>query len=470
MFLIAGYLIYGRIVEKNFGPGTQTSPAFRLQDNVDFAPLPTWKVFLIQLLNIAGTGPIFGALSGALFGPVVYIWIVFGCIFAGAVHDYMSGLLSMRQDGASIPDIDGKFLGMNMTYVIRILSIFLLIMCGVVFTTGPADLLALLTPEKLNSEFWLLMITIYYFFATLFPIDKFIGKLYPVFGILMLIMAVGVSFSLLFSGDFEMPELWNSFSNQHPSGTHVWPFMCITVACGAISGFHSTQTPIMARCLKYEKDGRKVFYGAMIAEGILAMIWAAAGVSVYESGQELLAAGGGCSAVVYAICKSTMGKIGAILGLIGVIVCPISSGDTAFRSARLIVSEWARLPQTKITLRLLVSGSLLFAGTIISHLDYSIVWRYFSWSNQILAMISLWAFSIYLKQEEKNYLITLLPAIFMASITTTYFFVAPECLGAVFGLLHVPQNIYYPAGVALGLTAALVMIFMYMKKVNKTAL
>jgi len=387
--LVAGFFLYGRFTEKVFGIKDRKTPAYTLQDDVDFMPLPTWKVFLIQLLNIAGTGPIFGALSGALFGPIVYLLIIFGCILCGAVHDYMSGMLSIRQGGASIPEIDGRFLGINMTYVIRIFSVFLLIMCGVVFITGPADLLALLTPEKLNSEFWLTMITIYYFFATLFPIDKLIGKLYPVFGILMLIMALGVTFSLLFSGKFEMPELWNNFRNLHASGTPAWPFMCITVACGAISGFHSTQTPIMARCLKDEKDGRKVFYGAMIAEGILAMIWAAAGVSVYESSQELLAAGGGCSTVVYQICESTMGKVGIVFGLIGVIVCPISSGDTAFRSARLILSDWFGLNQKKLLPRLLISGSLLFVGSIVSHLDYSIVWRYFSCSNQTLAMISL---------------------------------------------------------------------------------
>ena len=301
-FLLVGFLVYGKYVNKMFGPDDRETPAIAINDGVDYIPMPTWKVFLIQLLNIAGTGPIFGALSGALFGPIVYLWIIFGNIFAGAVHDYMCGMLSMRNRGASISELTGKYLGNGMKNVMRVFSVVLLVMCGVVFTTGPAGLLAILTPDTLDATFWLWVVMIYYFIATFVPIDKVIGRLYPLFGICLIVMAVGVAGSMMFSGKFEMPELWLNFENQHASGTPVWPFMFITVACGAISGFHATQSPMMARCCKSEREGQKVFYGAMVAEGVIAMVWAAAGVTCYESSQALLEAGGGVSSVVYAVC------------------------------------------------------------------------------------------------------------------------------------------------------------------------
>lgn len=433
--LILGYIFYGRYVDKVFGSDARPTPAITINDGVDFVPMPTWKVFLIQLLNIAGTGPIFGALSGAVFGPIVYLWIVFGCIFAGGVHDYMCGMLSARNKGASIAEITGLFLGNKMKYVMRVFSVILLVMCGVVFTTGPAELLDLLSPGYSGRDNWLWILIGYYFVATFVPIDKVIGRLYPVFGICLIIMACGTGGSLLFSGNFDMPEVWNNFSNFHPEGKWVFPFMFITVACGAISGFHSTQSPMMSRCIKDERLGRKVFYGAMISEGVIALIWAAAGVSCYDSTQELLAAGGGCSAVVYNICQTTMGKVGGLLALIGVIICPISSGDTAFRSARITLAEWFKIDQSKIRNRLILTIPLLGAGAAICYMDYSVVWRYFSWSNQTLATIGLWAMTVYLKREKKNFLITLIPAIFMSAVTLTYFLVAPECLGAIWSRL-----------------------------------
>ena len=462
--LILGFVFYGKFVDKAFGPDERKTPAYEVNDGVDFVPMPTWKVFLIQLLNIAGTGPILGALGGALFGPVAYLWIVFGCIFAGAVHDYMCGMLSMRHNGASISELTGKYLGNTMKTVMRIFSVILLVMCGVVFTKGPAGLLAMLTPESLDTTFWMWVVIVYYFVATFVPIDKVIGKLYPVFGICLLIMAFGVGGSMLFSGKFVMPELWNNFGNMHPNGQPIWSFMFIAIACGAISGFHATQSPMMARCCKSEKHGHLVFYGAMIAEGIIALVWCAAGVTCYESSQALLAAGGGVPAVVYNICQTTMGKIGAVLALLGVIVCPVSSGDTAYRSARLTLADWFKFDQKPLKNRLVLTLVLLGVGVAVCHVDYSMVWRYFSWSNQTLAMIALWAASVYMYQNKKNYLITAVPATFMSAVSVTYFFAAPECLGLLWNPLGVPMSTYYPIAVVAGIVAAGGFLFLFLKK------
>lgn len=466
--LLLGYFTYSKVIERNFSPDDRETPAVKINDKVDYIVMPTWKVFLIQLLNIAGTGPIFGAISGALFGPVVYIWIVLGCIFAGAVHDYYGGMLSMRHDGTSVSELTGVYLGNAMKQVMRVFSVILLVMCGVVFTTGPAGLLDILTPSFMNHQFWLIVIIIYYFVATFVPIDKVIGKFYPLFGACLIAMALGVSGSMLFSGKFVMPEVWNHFTNMHAKGISIWPFMCITVACGAISGFHATQSPMMARCCKDEYVGRKVFYGAMIAEGIIALVWAAAGVTCFDSSQALLEAGGGCSEVVYTICQSTMGKLGGALALIGVIVCPISSGDTAYRSARLTIADSLKLDQAKIKNRILITLPLLAIGCLIVYkIDYSVIWRYFSWSNQTLAMIVLWVVSVYLADNKKKYIYTLLPAMFMTAVTVTYFIVAPECLGLLWNKINMSYDIYYPAGVILGIITAIVFCLIFMRKRNK---
>ncbi len=464
VFLLVGFLTYGKFVNKIFGPDDRDTPAIAINDGVDYIPMPTWKVFLIQLLNIAGTGPIFGALSGALFGPIVYLWIIFGNIFAGAVHDYMCGMLSMRNNGASISELTGKYLGNGMKNVMRVFSVVLLVMCGVVFTTGPAGLLAILTPDTLDATFWLWVVMIYYFVATFVPIDKVIGRLYPLFGICLIVMAVGVAGSMMFSGKFEMPELWLNFENQHASGTPVWPFMFITVACGAISGFHATQSPMMARCCKSEREGHKIFYGAMVAEGVIAMVWAAAGVSCYESSQALLEAGGGVSSVVYEVCTSTMGKVGGVLALLGVVVCPISSGDTAYRSARLTLADWFKIDQKDWKKRLALTAPLLVVGAIICQIDYSIVWRYFSWSNQTLAMIALWAAATYLWQSKKNYKICAIPATFMSAVSATYFLAAPECMGLLWTPMNVPMSTYYPIAVVGGIVVAILFLSIFLKK------
>ncbi len=435
--LIAGYFFYGKVVENTFGPDDRETPAVRINDGVDYVVLPQWKLFMIQLLNIAGLGPIFGALSGALWGPIVFLWITFGTIFAGGVHDYFSGMLSERNDGVSISEISGIYLGKTMKNVMRVFSVVLLVMVGTVFAVGPAGLLQLLcsnAPGILSSKmFWLILILVYYFIATFLSIDKLIGKIYPVFGICLIVMAVGVGLGIFTKG-YEIPEIWSHFYNMHPQGTPIWSFMFITVACGAISGFHATQSPLMARCLKSEKQGHFVFYGAMVSEGIIALIWAAAGCALY-TGEELLALGGGGSTAVYDVCKKTMGGVGIALAMLGVIACPITSGDTAFRSARLVLADWFHIDQKVWKNRLILCipvlgiGAFLGIGNALGKIDYTIIWRYFSWTNQTLAMIVLWCASMFLFYEKKNYWITAVPATFMTAVSITYFMLGNECLG-----------------------------------------
>lgn len=464
--LIIGYFTYGKVVDKTFGPDDRETPAVRINDGIDYVVMPQWKLFLVQLLNIAGLGPIFGALTGALWGPVVFLWITFGTIFAGGVHDYFSGMLSERNEGASVSEICGIYLGPIMKNVMRVFAVVLLIMVGTVFAVGPAGLIQLLFTNAgitnfLSSKlFWLVLILIYYFIATFLSIDKIIGKVYPIFGICLIIMAIGVGFGVIVNPDYVIPEIWNNFHNVHPSGTPIWAFMFITVACGAISGFHATQSPLMARCLKSERQGHMVFYGAMVTEGIIALIWAAAGCSIYE-GAKLLEMGGGCPATVYDICSKTMGSVGLVLAMLGVIACPITSGDTAFRSARLTLADWMRIDQKSYKNRLMLCipvlgiGAVLGIGNALGKIDYNVIWRYFSWTNQTLAMIVLWAASMFLYHEKKNFWITAVPATFMSAVSMTYFFSAPECL-------HLSTAIAYPVGIVLA--ALFLGIFMYSTK------
>lgn len=457
--LVGGYFVYGKVVESVFGPDGRETPAVRLEDGIDYVVLPLWKLILIQLLNIAGLGPIFGALQGALWGPVVFLWITFGTIFAGGVHDYFSGMLSIRNDGASISEITGVYLGKKMQNVMRVFSVVLLVMVGTVFAVGPAGLIVELftnggaqTAILLNPKFWTAVVLLYYFVATFVPIDKVIGKIYPIFGACLIIMAVGVCFGILTGKGNAIPEIWNHAGNMHPAGTPIWSFMFITVACGAISGFHSTQSPLMARCMKSEHQGRQVFYGAMVGEGIIALIWAAAGCSLYQATGGLQtglaeALGNGQSAAIYDVCARTMGGVGVALAMLGVIACPITSGDTAFRSARLVLADWFKIEQKSYRKRLYLCVPLFVVGAVVSQLDYSIVWRYFSWTNQTLAMIVLWTASMYLYREHKQFWITAVPATFMSAVSATYFLMAPECLGA-FGI---GATVAYPVGIVVAL-------------------
>ena len=463
VILILGYFLYGKVVENTFGPDDRETPAVRINDGVDYVVLPQWKLFMIQLLNIAGLGPIFGALSGALWGPMVFLWITFGTIFAGGVHDYFSGMLSARNDGVSISEISGIYLGGAMKNVMRVFSVVLLVMVGTVFAVGPAGLLQLLCKNNgaagllSNKMFWLILILVYYFIATFLSIDKIIGKIYPVFGICLIIMAVGVGLGIFTKG-YQIPEIWNNLSNIHPQGTPIWSFMFITVACGAISGFHATQSPLMARCLKSEKQGHMVFYGAMISEGIIALIWAAAGCSIY-TGKELLELGAGGPTAVYDICSKTMGGLGIALAMLGVIACPISSGDTAFRSARLTVADALKLDQKSYKNRLILTIPLLALGVLVSQLDYTSIWNYFASTNQILAAIVLWTAAMYLAHEGKNAYICALPAAFMTAVTVSFVFNSKLYLGGI--------PFFPPISKILGIGIAVVLLVLFILKAPK---
>lgn len=420
--------MYGKLVERVFRPDDRPTPAIAHPDGVDYIPMKTWRVFLVQLLNIAGTGPIFGALMGAVFGPVVFLWIVFGSILGGAVHDYMSGMISVRMDGVSVSEIVGKYLGKAAKQIMRVFSVILLILVGAVFTTSPAALLARLTPDWANTLFWVAVILAYYFLATLLPIDKLIGKLYPIFGGVLIVMAVGIMIGLGVGG-YHIPEL--KLANLHPNGKPVFPYMFITVACGAISGFHATQSPMMARCIKSEKHGRHVFYGAMISESVIALVWAAAGAAFYGAtgGLQNALTELGQSGVVYDISVSLLGIVGGAMAIIGVVVCPVSSGDTAFRSARLTIADWFKIDQSKLPKRIAVTIPLLVVGAVLTQLDFDVVWRYFSWSNQTLAMITLWAAAMYLVRSARKRwysLMCALPAAFMSAVSCTYILMADE--------------------------------------------
>ena len=480
--LIAGYFTYGKLVENTFGPDDRETPAVRINDGVDYVVMPEWKLFLVQLLNIAGLGPIFGALQGALWGPAVFLWITCGTIFAGGVHDYFSGMLSERIDGASISEVTGKYLGQGMKNVMRVFSVVLLIMVGTVFAKGPAGLLVTMLKSAgvsgilINATFWLVVIMAYYFIATFISIDAIIGRIYPLFGFCLIVMAVGVAFGVLTNPAYTIPEIWNSLYNMHPSGTPIWSFMFITVACGAISGFHSTQSPLMARCMKSEKQGHFVFYGAMVGEGIIALIWAAAGCAIYEktgglsTGLSAIIADGQ-SAAVYDVCIKTMGKVGVILAMLGVIACPITSGDTAFRSARLTLADWFHIDMKSWQKRLALTIPVLGAGAIISQLDYTVVWRYFSWTNQTLAMIVLWSASMFLYREKKNFWITAVPATFMSAVSATYFILAPECLGSILNQKTAEGATVYNTALAypIGIIVAILFLGLFIRATKKPA-
>ncbi len=433
VMLVLGYVFYGRVIEKVFAPDpNRPTPAVRLRDGVDFVQLPAWKVFMIQFLNIAGLGPIFGAIMGAMFGPWAFVWIVCGCIFAGAVHDYFSGMISVREDGASISEIVGRYLGKTTRHFMRAFSVVLLVLVGVVFIAGPASLLATITPEPFGKTFWLVTIFAYYVLAVLLPIDQLIGRIYPLFGAVLLLMAMGL-LGAMFVHVPQIPPL--SFQNLHAKATTLplFPVMFVVIACGAISGFHSTQSPIMARCIGNERLGRPIFFGAMIAEGALALIWAAAAIGYFggvEGLNSAMAAHGNNAAwVVNEICHSWLGKTGAILAILGVVACPVTSGDTAFRSARLTIADVLKLPQKSMAKRLAISLPLFVVAFLLSQIDFGILWRYFSWSNQALATLVLWAAAAYLAKEGKNPWWAMMPALFMTVVSISYLAVAPEGFG-----------------------------------------
>ncbi len=432
LLLIGGYIIYGAFVERVFGADkSRPTPATTHYDGVDYVPLPTWKIFLIQFLNIAGLGPIFGAIMGAVYGPAAFLWIVLGTIFGGAVHDYCAGMLSLRNAGESLPETIGRYLGKPVKQFVRVFTIILMLLVGAVFVSGPAQLLANLTPAHLNYLFWIVVIFVYYALATLLPIDKLIGRIYPVFGAALFFMAIGV-FVSLFVYNAPIPEFTAGLGNMRPDADEypLFPLMFISIACGAISGFHATQSPLMARCMKNEKLGRQVFYGAMVAEGIMALIWAAAAMSFFGSVgglQNFLAENNNNAAVVVeTLVDSWLGKVGGLLAILGVIAAPITTGDTALRSARLLVADIIGVEQRSIKRRLMVSLPIFVLVFVLLQIDFGIIWRYFAWSNQTLSVFTLWALTVYFYQQKKAYIITLIPALFMTAVCSTYIFIAPE--------------------------------------------
>lgn len=416
--LIVGYIVYGGIVTRIFGADpNRPTPAKTMADGVDYVEMPMWKVWLIQLLNIAGVGPVFGPILGALYGPVSLLWIVIGTIFAGAVHDYMSGMLSLRYNGSNVPTIVGYNLGNVAKQIMRVFSIVLLVLVGVVFVAAPAGLLAKLTPDYMNMTFWIVVIFAYYFLATIMPIDKIIGRLYPIFGAVLIIMAVGMTVAM-FTNGCEFYN-WAAFPNTHPQHLPIFPLVFITIACGALSGFHATQSPLMSRCLSNERQGKAVFYGGMVAEGFIGLVWATVGMTFYNS-PEALAAAGGPANVVNETAIALMGSFGGVLAILGVVALPVTSGDTAFRAARLTIAEVFHFKQTTITSRLMVAVPLFVIGILLANVNFDIIWRYFGWANQTLAMIVLWAGAAYLYRKGRFHWICTVPATFMTAVVVTY--------------------------------------------------
>lgn len=475
--LVIGYFAYGSLVDRVFGPDpARVTPAISKQDGVDYVPMSAWRVFMVQFLNIAGTGPIFGAIMGAKFGPSCYLWIVFGCIFAGAVHDYLSGMLSVRSNGMSIPNVVGHILGKVARYAMLAFSVVLLLLVGTVFVYSPALILGDIAGDGSRYAImsWVFVVFAYYIVATLLPVDKVIGRFYPIFAFALLFMAFGLMICL-FAKWPSIPELWNGLDNMGPSigmtGQEIFPCLFITVACGALSGFHSTQSPIMARCLKDERLGRPVFYGAMITEGIVALVWAA--VSSYfffDGGAEAVGSNlqAAAPAVVTKVSQSWLGIFGGILAILGVVAAPITSGDTAFRSARLIIADSLHFDQKNKKNRLVIAipvfvvACLLLWYNIADENGFNVIWRYFGWANQTLATIVLWTAAVWLSVNKKGvcYLVAMLPAAFMTVVVISY--ICMEKLGF---------SLPYGTSIIIGLTVAVLFtVLFYRKRIRNSKL
>ena len=457
--LVLGYFLYGKFVERVFGPDDRETPAVAKADGVDFMVLPNWKIFMIQFLNIAGTGPIFGAIMGAKFGPAAYLWIVFGCIFAGATHDYLSGMISLRKGGVGLPEIIGDTLGNTTRKVMLVFSVLLLVIVGAVFVYSPAEILESMAG---TTTMWIIVIFAYYFIATMLPIDKVIGRIYPIFAFSLLFRAAALMVMLFIKWP-SIPELWDGLDNKaltvDPSwSSQLFPCLFITIACGAISGFHATQSPLMGRCMKSERMGRPIFYGAMITEGIVALIWATVASYFFyaepQPGYQLITEfsnnGFATSApkVVNIICNDWLGVIGGILAMLGVVAAPITSGDTALRSARLIIADFIHFEQRSIKRRLIISVPMflvciaLLLWQVENPDGFNVIWQYFGWSNQTLAVFTLWAITVYLLKNGKPYYFMLIPALFMTTVCATFLFVSKQAFG-------MPETVGYLLGVVV---------------------
>lgn len=492
--LVLGYLVYGKFVSRVFGPDDRPTPAITKADGVDFIVMPSWKIFMIQFLNIAGTGPIFGAIMGAWYGPMAYLWIIFGCIFAGAMHDYLSGMLSIRHGGAGLPELVGRYLGKTTKQIMLVFSILLLIMVGVVFVYSPAIILEGIWGSRM---LWIVVIFVYYVIATLLPIDKIIGKIYPLFAFSLLFMAVALLVGLFVKMP-SIPEWWSDLQscnlNENPAWLGTAPFMesnpffpClfITIACGAISGFHATQSPLMARCMKSESLGRPIFYGSMITEGIVALIWATVSMYFFYYGgwrevvspevasQFIAQAGEGKTLIQYfsaptvvkLVCSSWLGVLGGILALLGVVAAPITSGDTAFRSARLIIADFIGLEQRSMRRRLYICVPMFVASIFLllwqmeNPDGFNVIWQYFGWANQTLSVFTLWTITIYLVQNKKPFFISMIPALFMTVVCSTFLLVSKDAFGLDTSVGYV--------GSIIVLVAALVWFYAWYRKYTK---
>ncbi len=458
--LLFGYFVYSKFIANVFGvDANRPVPSQTLADGFDFVELPSWKSFLIQFLNIAGTGPIFGAIAGAMWGANAFLWIALGCVFAGAVHDFLIGMMSVRSNGTTVAELVGENINKFARQVMILLSAVLLLLVGVVFIASPADILANLTGA--NRWIFIGVIFVYYLLATVLPVDKIIGKVYPIFGIALLIMAVGIVFGLVSTGLFyEIPEF--DFSNPHVAGKSIFPYLFISIACGAISGFHATQSPIIARCIKSEAAGRKVFYGAMITEGFVALIWAAAAMTFF-GGLEGLSQAGSAPVVINKVSMGFMGTIGMVLAVLGVVACPITSGDTAFRALRLVISDAFKIDQTKKVNRYYIVVPIFAIAAALLFIDFAIIWRYFSWSNQTLATFALWAAAAYLKKNDRFYLVAMIPAMFMTVVVTSYILVAPEGFYS-FMVSFVDIKTAELIGTGVGIVLALFFAFLFSRK------
>ena len=431
ILLVLGYVFYGRLAQRVYGlDESKPMPCVTMPDGVDYMPLPTWRVFLIQLLNIAGLGPVVGAISGCLFGPVALLWIVFGCILAGAVHDFLAAAMSAERNGANLPELVGENLGEPARHAMRLICIFLLLMVGVVFTLLPAGMLQAIW-GVLTTQQWALVILGYYFLATVLPIGAIVGRVYPVFGAVFLFMALGLGVMLPLSGHPVLPNL-DFFTNVHPKGSSVWPMLFVTIACGAISGFHATQSPMMVRCLRKCSNLRLAFYGAMVVEGMVALVWAVVGLTLREvlvadnqTLEQLIVSNP--AAAVRSACTYLLGENGGMVAVMGVVVLAVTSGDTAMRSCRLMLADVLHLKQSRPLARIGLAVPLFLLVIFISQVDFSSIWRYFGWANQALSCITLWTISAYLRDRQKDYFITWLPALFMTLVCITFFFYAPEC-------------------------------------------
>lgn len=432
VLLVTAYFTYGRYLQRvaDTDPGHPT-PSVRLADGVDYIAMPRWRVFLIQLLNIAGTGPIFGAILGACFGPVAFLWITIGGIFFGAMHDYLSGMMILRADGRSLPEVLGIYLGDGVRHVARWFSIVLMVLVGAVFMLSPAELLSNIVPA-IGSSVWVWIILVYYLVATILPVDKVIGKCYPVFGAALIFMALGL-LAVVFFGHYTVPEMTFHNSQLNAEAMPIIPTLFITIACGAISGFHATQSPMMARCVSNEKECRSVFYGSMISESIIALVWAAIAMAFFGGasglGSTLAEHGNNPAWAVDVISRTTLGRVGAVLAILGVVAAPITSGDTAFRSARLIIADIFKIDQKPLWRRFAICIPLFIIGYAITLINFGVVWRYFAWANQTLAVFTLWAIVVWLRQRGKCVWIAFVPAIAMTYIVVSFMFISDQFLG-----------------------------------------